>query len=157
MKIITWENNPILRKISVTIDDFKDVKKIEKSLKTSLAKHEQNWVWLSAPQIWINKRIFIGMFDKEKLTTVINPKIIKYSQKTEIAQEWCLSLPWLWWDVERSLVIQVEYYTNKWEKVIENLDKFPAKVFQHEFDHLEWILFIDRVIGDIEIDESLIN
>lgn len=152
MEIITWEGNQTLRKISVKINDFKEAKKIEKNLKLTLKNNSKTWVWLAAPQIWINKRMFIAMFDRKKITTIINPRILKVSNETEVCQEWCLSLPWVWWDVERYSVIKVEYFNSKWEKIVQNLDKFWAKVFQHEYDHLEWILFVDRVIWERRID-----
>lgn len=151
MQIITWQNNEILRKKSKDLDSFQEAKKIEKILRETL-KSTATWVWLSAPQIWLNQRIFIAMFDRKRITTIVNPKIIKCSTKKDIAQEWCLSLPWIWWDVERYSVIQVEYFSTKWEKIMKNLNWFAAKVFQHEYDHLNWILFIDKAIGELKID-----
>ncbi len=152
-KIQIWAKNPILRKISSIITDFKDAKNIEKLLKDSLWNKADVWVWLAAPQIWINKRIFISKPDKKKITTFLNPRIIYSINEFDIEQEWCLSLPGIWWDVKRSKKIQVEYYTIKWEKIIINLEWFSARVFQHEYDHLDWVLFIDKVVWDLTYDE----
>lgn len=152
LKIQTWFNNPILRKVSDEIVDFKDAKKIEKAMKDFL--DEENWVWLAAPQIWINKKIFIAQFDKKNNTTVVNPKILQFSEKESVMQEWCLSLPWVWADVERPSEVVVEFFTVKWEKRKLKLDWFAARVFQHELDHLDWILFIDRANwNNVNIDD----
>lgn len=153
LQIQIGAKNSILRKISSEIKDFKEAKKIEKLLKDSLWDFNDIWVWLASPQIWINKRVFISKPDKKKIITFVNPRILSRSNDLEIDQEWCLSIPWIWWDVERAIKIQVEYYTVKWEKIVINLEWFPAKVFQHEYDHLDWILFIDKVVWDLTYDE----
>lgn len=152
LKIQTWYNNPILRKISDEIVDFKDAKKIEKEMKDFL-NNEENWVGLAGPQVWIMKRIFIAQFDKKRNTTVVNPKIIDFWSKKTISQEWCLSLFWVWADVERSKNITVEFFNTKWEKKTLKLTWFASLVFQHELDHLDGILFIDRATWEnISID-----
>lgn len=155
MQIFTWSNNYILRKVSDDIFSSKEAKLIEKKLKSTLLDNNDVWVWLASPQIWLSKRAFIAMLDKKKIHTFINPKILKLSKATEIAQEWCLSLPWIWWDVERSLSIQVEFHNTKMEKITLNLDWFWAKVFQHEFDHLNWVLFIDKLVDGFYVDDGV--
>ncbi len=153
MKILTWSNNIVLRKISEDILSQKEARLIEKKVRTTLLNNNDVWVWLAAPQIWLNKRVFIAMLDKKKIMTFVNPKILKFSVGTDIAQEWCLSLPWVWWDVERSKSVQVEFLNTKMEKIILNLDWFWAKVFQHELDHLNWVLFIDKLVDGFYVDD----
>ena len=152
-KIETWLNNPILRKISEIVET-KEIKKIDKVLRDYLVSKKDEWVWLAAPQLGINKRIFLCKFDKKNVSTIVNPEILYFSDETEVHQEWCLSLPWVWWEVERPIMIQVRYQDIKWKEKILNLKDFPARVFQHEFDHLNWVLFYDKVIWDLQIDEG---
>ena len=114
LKIQTGLNNPILRTIWEEIIDFSEAKKIVKEMKIFLANSE-DWVWLAAPQVWISKKIFLAQFDKKKTSVIINPKILEFSEKKCVWQEWCLSLPWVFLDIERSKEILVEFQNLKWE------------------------------------------
>ncbi len=145
LKIKTGLNNKILRAKSEEIKKFSEEKEFIEELKKFLEISE-DWVWLAAPQVWFNKRIFLAQFDKKNTTVVINPKILKFSKKLIKWQEWCLSIPWVFWDVERSKKIKVEYFTENWKKIITELKWFWAVVFQHEMDHLDWILFFDKLV-----------
>ena len=147
LKIQTWYNNPILRKISDEIVDFKDAKKIEKEMKDFL-NNEENWVGLAGPQVWIMKRIFIAQFDKKRNTTVVNPKIIDFWSKKTISQEWCLSLFWVWADVERSKNIP------EWQLLLEK--KITPIELRKEFVHsttnsLNALGIVGRIILFIEV------
>lgn len=154
LKIQTWLNNPILRTIWEEVVDFSEAKNIVKDMKKFLEKSE-DWVWVAAPQLWISKRIFLACIEedeewnvkKNNITAFINPKILKFSDKKCVWQEWCLSIPWVFWDVERSKEIEVEYQNLKWEIIKKKLWWFWAIVFQHEFDHINWKLFFDRIIN----------
>lgn len=153
LKIQTGLNNKILRTIAEEVENFSEEKLFIKKLKNFLETSE-DWVWVAAPQVWYSKRIFIITLEKNKcnidknnLTVVINPKILKFSKKKVIWQEWCLSIPWVFWDVERSKKILVEYFNEVWKKIKMELKWFWAIVFQHEFDHLNWVLFFDKIIN----------
>lgn len=150
-----WVNNPILRKVSEEVVDFKEAKKVEKVMLDFLASKKDIGVGLAAPQIGINQRIIIGKFDKTNSTTLVNPKIISHSPESTLDQEWCLSLPWVWWNVRRYFKVHIEYYSIKWKKFELILEDFPARIVQHEIDHLNWILFTDRVIWNLLIDQDV--
>lgn len=77
---------------------------------------------------------------------MINPKITEYSEKQQISDEACLSLPWLQWEVYRYNRIQVEYYSPDGKKHNKKFHDFDAVIIQHEIDHLDGILFIDKLI-----------
>jgi len=155
LEIQVWFRNPILRKKAEEFVDFKDAEKIEKDM-VDFLNSEDNWVWIAGPQLWISKRIFIAQFDKKTSTTVINPKILEFSEKTSVLQEWCLSLFWVWADVERPREIIVEFFTAEWKKRKRKLKWFASKVFQHELDHLDWILFIDRATWkNVSLDKEI--
>lgn len=138
-----------------------ETRKILQDLDLALAS-QSDGVAISAPQIGVTKRIFVvgGMvFDKnfqERLTDTpdktipnryyINPVIKKSSRKNCSMEEGCLSIRGVYGNVLRPEKITLEYYTEKGEKKQEGASGFLARVFQHEHDHLNGILFIDKAL-----------
>lgn len=106
-----------------------------------------NGVGLAAPQLGILQRLIVIAPDDMKPTALINPKIVKMEGNV-MGQEGCLSIPGLYGDVPRSQYIEVEALDRNGREVIFELEGMPARVVQHEVDHLEGILFIDRVITE---------
>ncbi|HHS93668.1 MAG TPA: peptide deformylase [Campylobacterales bacterium] len=109
---------------------------------------------IASPQISVSKRLFIMASNpnsrypnapKMKPKAIINPEILSYSDEVEKDWEGCLSLPNLRAKVPRSTRIEVRYFTRDGKEVQEVLEGFLARVFQHEFDHLNGKVFIDRV------------
>ncbi len=83
---------------------------------------------------------------EEKFITVINPKITWTSKKTKIYFEGCLSIPLYWGDVNRYLSIKVTYMDETGKVIKTSLKGVMAWIFQHEIDHLNGKLFVDRVL-----------
>lgn len=115
---------------------------VESMFKIMLQNHG---VGLAAPQIGINKRFFIYAINQSKnnLKVVINPKILGHGKSEDYFEEGCLSVPGQKRDLKRWQIINVQYMTKKngkLELVTETLKRWEARVFQHEFDHLEGIL-----------------
>ena len=119
--------------------------RMKKTLQDSLTKG----VGLAAPQVGISKNIIIvKRFDKEgePLESYINPRILKYSKKTQSCQEGCLSIPNRRGDTKkRSYSILIEYYSTKGDRIVEMIEDYTAVIFQHEIDHLNGKLFIDYI------------
>ncbi len=121
-------------------------------------------VGIAAPQVGVNKRIFIVWSRpskrrpdalKMKPLVVINPKIISKSKKMIKDFEGCLSIPNLRAKVSRHQKIEVEFYDVDSRKIRHGgFSGLLARIFQHEFDHLEGILFIDRVSSKDLVSES---
>lgn len=101
-------------------------------------------VGLAAPQVGISQRFFV-MDVGNGPVAVINPEILEASPETEIAEEGCLSFPEIFVEIERSKRVKVRYQNVRGEFVEEELEGYPARVFQHEFDHLNGVLIIDRI------------
>ena len=101
-------------------------------------------VGLAAPQVGRDINLFITKHGHE---VFINPKIISSSPQTKKSVEGCLSIPNISGAVFRSEWIQVEYINLSGEKVQKYFSGFPAIVIQHEYDHLQGILFIDKLIN----------
>lgn len=95
---------------------------------------------LAAPQIGISKQVFVvGNDDWTEI--VINPRVVWRSKQVNTMEEGCLSLPGLYANVTRPNAINVEYYNVQGKKLERYLEKFNARVFMHEYDHLEGWLF----------------
>jgi len=105
-----------------------------------------NGVGLSANQIGIQERAFVMMSDMETQQTTVcfNPRIIKYYKDTDLMEEGCLSYPDEIINVNRPNRIVVKYEDEDKKEHKIKLDGFAARVFQHEFDHLEGIDFTQR-------------
>jgi peptide deformylase len=105
-------------------------------------------IGLAATQVNIRKQVFV--IDKSLINeewepqAYINPEIIELND-TEILEEGCLSIPGIRAEVERPFTIKVKYQNLKGETISEQLEGLHARVFQHEHDHLNGILFIDRI------------
>ena len=111
--------------------------------------HEQNGVGLAAPQVNITKRFLVMMNpDTEEVFRMINPKIVRKSEKVVSMEEGCLSvlgpdnLP-VFADVVRPETVDVEWTNEKGELLSAQMSGLPARIVQHETDHLDGILFID--------------
>lgn len=162
----TWENNKILRKKSEMVDIFDDeIKEFAEILLDLMYAYD--WVWLAAPQVGKNIRVIATTQWKETKkwhktnrkiiweTTMINPEILEHSEEMKKWEEACLSVPGLCGDVERWTWIVVKYQDKKWKTNTKKYTWFSAVVIQHEMDHLEWILFTDKVTGKIrKIDDK---
>ena len=121
-----------------------DRQELSNTLKESMIHHKG--IGLSANQIGIWERVFVMIRDLEynETITCFNPKILKESKKTIVMEEGCLSYPDLFLDIERpeSVVIKYEDEDKKIHKM--KLDCLAARVFQHEYDHMEGIDFTQR-------------
>ena len=156
----TWENNKILRKKSEKVDIFDDeIKEFAEILLDLMYAYD--WVGLAAPQVGKNVRVIATTQRKEERkwnknkrhiireTAMINPEILDHSEETKRWEEACLSVPGLCGDVERRTRVVVKYQDKKWKTHIQKYTWFSAIVIQHEMDHLEWVLFTDKVIGNL--------
>lgn len=159
MKILQI-GNLTLRKKAIKIKDFNSPATVSliKNLK-QLVK-EAEGVGISAVQIGITQRVFIMASrpnsryphaPRMKAIAIINPRIISKSRKTNKDWEGCLSVPGIRGLIKRHNKITVEF-TNERGKVQKKVfQDFLARIFQHEYDHLEGILFTDRLENTREI------
>ncbi|MGC8880742.1 MAG: peptide deformylase [Minisyncoccia bacterium] len=142
MEIITGENNPILRQKSKVVEHFNQevfslIEKMKKTIK------ENNALGLAAIQIGVPSRVIVCRID-ENFKVFINPEIIKFSQQEEIFPEGCLSLPGYYGEVIRPKTIVLEAQNENGKKIKIKAFGLLARVIQHEIDHLNGVLFIDK-------------
>lgn len=150
MAIIPVEKGP---KNKILRGESKKVKKADKKLKKLIQDMEEtmfdlNGVGIAAPQVGVNLRLALARLnvdtDHEIIVALINPEIIKPSDEMLDLEEGCLSLPGQWGNVKRHASLTVKFENVKGEKQTLFLEGFNARVIQHEVDHLNSMLFIDR-------------
>jgi peptide deformylase len=139
-----------LRSASVPISaDDPNLDLLVSRMRASLA-HEKG-VGIAAPQIGVNRRVaIVQRQDKadEPFEVYLNLTLTKLSEETVMGWEGCLSVPAGFGEVERSVWVQVEYDGPGGERASERVEGWTARIFQHEVDHLDGVLFIDRMAGD---------
>ena len=115
---------------------------------------ERSGVGIAAPQVYISKRVIIVASrpnlrypDAPEMDAVVmvNPEILEFSQATTLGEEGCLSVPNERGQVQRAQSIKVLYHTLTGEVMESTFEGFPARIVQHEIDHLNGILFVDRL------------
>ena len=113
-----------------------------------------NGIGLAATQVGIDQSIFIvdlsqvEDYEKSKPMVLINPKILDFSDNKISIEEGCLSLPDVRYEVERPEIIYIKYYDSDLKEHTLEATKLLARVFQHEQDHLNGILFTDHLDED---------
>ena len=146
----------------VTEEELKsgEITKIAKEM--FLVMYATEGVGLAAPQVGINKRLMVynESGDKSKWlqeTIMINPQIVEFSEAKDVENEGCLSFPGMRGDVERSKWIKVEAQNLKGKKFKKKFKGWEARIFQHEYDHLDGVLYPDRLSdeGKAEVKERL--
>jgi peptide deformylase len=143
MDILTF-GNEFLRQKAETIRPIDGTyKKIAEDMISAM--HGGKGVGLAGPQIGLMKRIFVTHVEGDVPRVFINPAIIETSQDMVKLEEGCLSIPGLYTDVVRSSTVRVQAWNEKGRPFTLDADGILARVILHEYDHLEGILFIDRV------------
>lgn len=152
--------DPVLRKVGKEIDkEYPQLEKLIADMKETM--YNASGVGLAAPQIGKDIRLFLidasPFADDEELSeddrkvlegfnrVFINAKIVKEEGDEWAFNEGCLSIPSINEDVFRKETITIEYQDENFEKHTEVLSGLPARVFQHEYDHIEGVLFTDKL------------
>ncbi|GHU16759.1 peptide deformylase [Spirochaetia bacterium] len=143
MEIVTLENEKLRQKSEPVKDIDSEIQKTAEEMIGAL--HEGKGVGLAGPQVGLMRRIFVVHIDGDAPRVFINPSIIGTSQETIKYEEGCLSIPGVWADVIRPRSVQVQAWNEKGRPFNLDADGMLARVIQHEYDHLEGVLFIDRL------------
>jgi peptide deformylase len=110
---------------------------------------DANGVGLAATQVGVLRRVFIFRpRDEEVTSVVVNPRLASEAGETEVDDEGCLSLQGVLVPVERSLRVTVEGSDERGEDVRYELEALAARVAQHELDHLDGVLILDRTTAE---------
>jgi peptide deformylase len=108
-------------------------------------------VGLAAPQVKVPWRVIVVEYNESedeeappKLHVVVNPKITRFSAESEIGTEGCLSIPGIVGDVERPQNVTIKGFSRRGQPLKIKASGWLARIFQHEVDHLNGVLFVDR-------------
>ena len=144
LKILTYPN-PILKKKAEPLTDFGPAQQkfFDDMIKTM---HVEDGVGLAAPQVGVSKRVLIACPNAKpgEEHVIVNPEILESSGREE-GLEGCLSVPGISGKVSRAKKIKLRYKDRHGNTHTEEIKDFYARVIQHEIDHLDGILLIDRV------------
>lgn len=133
-----------LREIAQEVDKIDDeiLEILDNMVETM---HSAKGVGLAAPQVGISKRMFVCDQGDGVVRKVINPVITPLTEKLMDYEEGCLSIPGIYKKVQRPEKIKIEYLSEKGESVTEEVEGSLAIIMQHEYDHLNAVLFVDKV------------
>lgn len=139
--------NPKLRIQTKTVKKITPalLQTLKEMIKLTKTFKDPEGVGLASTQVGLNERFFVAK-DGNKFISVINPKILSQTKTTKQYFEGCLSTPNLWGEVKRHTAIKVSYLTPEGKTITTALKGIMAWIFQHEIDHLDGILFQDRVL-----------
>ena len=143
--MVTGTKNPALRKISREVKCInKHVLQLLDDMKETL--HVEAGVGLAAPQVGVLRRIAVVEFDG-KYYELINPRILSVSGEL-VEEEGCLSVPGIRGLVKRPEIIKVTYVDRDGIRRKEEITGLTARVFCHEIDHLDGVLFVDKMMTE---------
>jgi peptide deformylase len=143
--------HPTLRKKAQAVRDFgESFQELVEDMIVTM--REEDGVGLAAPQINQSLRLIVVEYPEDdsqegaqpKLFVMVNPEIVKRSEETEKGIEGCLSVPEIVGEVERAGKVEVRGLNRYGKKMKVRAKGWLARVFQHEIDHLDGILFVDR-------------
>jgi peptide deformylase len=144
--------DPVLRRVAQEIQKDSDIKKIIEDMFETM--HASNGIGLAAPQIGLSLRLFVvdgsGTEDdeiKEFKQVFINAQMLDEEGEKWAFEEGCLSIPTIRENVLRLPKLRVRYYDADWNLHEEDYNGMKARVIQHEYDHIQGVLFIDHLSG----------
>ncbi|MDR2211716.1 MAG: peptide deformylase [Spirochaetaceae bacterium] len=138
------ENDRVLRQKAKPVKDITgEVRKIAQEMIEAM--HRGRGVGLAGPQVGFLRRIFVTHAEGDHPRVFIDPSIVWTSQEQVNYEEGCLSLPGIWAHVTRPGKIKIQAWNEKGRAFTLEAQGILARVILHEYDHLEGILFIDRL------------
>ena len=143
--------DPVLRRKAHKVTDFgPDLQKLIDDMIETM--RNEPGVGLAAPQVGESLRLIVVEYNENeedeesplKLYAVANPEFSRVSPETVVGPEGCLSIPGYWGDVERHEAVVVKAQNRRGQPVTIKAKGWMARIFQHEMDHLDGVLFVDR-------------
>jgi peptide deformylase len=113
-----------------------------------LLMRDANGIGLAATQVGILRRVFVFQADEDEVLAMVNPEIVERSEETDVADEGCLSIQGVTVPVERAAEVTIVGRDEHGAEVRLELDGYAARCVQHETDHLDGVLMLDRTTSD---------
>lgn len=143
MRSLVLYPDPILKKRAAAIANITpEIRELGEDMEEALGKYQG--VGLAGPQVGVSSRVIVVQ-DGDKTIVCVNPEITRQSRATSVQEEGCLSIPNIFLPIRRPASITVTYQDLQGTRVRRNATGLAARIFQHEIDHLNGILIIDRV------------
>jgi peptide deformylase len=137
--------DPVLRASALEVERFDDALKAEIEWMGELM-HDALGVGLAATQLGVLHRVLVyRAFSEDPVTALVNPVLEWTSDELEVAEEGCLSLPGVHVEVERAVRVRVRAQDEAGQELEVEAEGLPARVIQHEIDHLNGVLILDRI------------
>jgi peptide deformylase len=135
--------DPVLRMAARPVEEFDDdLRRLVARMKDLM--QEANGVGLAATQVGVLRRVFVFSPEEDKVLALVNPHIPRRGDETDVDDEGCLSIQGVTVPVERALSVRVEGRDEQGDEVGYDLEGMAARIAQHEFDHLDGKLMLDR-------------
>jgi len=146
MDILVFGND-LLRQKAAPVENIKSRLSEWKEIAEKMfdALKVQKGVGLAGPQVGLMQRVFVTDVEGDEPRVFINPSIVETSQDTAKYEEGCLSIPGIWGDVVRPKTVKVQAWNEKGRSFSLETGGVLARVIQHEQDHLDGVLFVDRL------------
>jgi peptide deformylase len=142
LSIITM-GDPLLAKTSALVGDFNaDIRRLVEQMFETMGTRG---IGLAAVQVGEAIRMFITRAPRDQARVFINPDILETSLEEETIEEGCLSVPGLYTEMVRPAAVRVQAWNEKGRPFTLTADGMLARVIQHELDHLNGVLFVDRL------------
>jgi peptide deformylase len=153
LSVFNHDDSLILRKNATNVPRVgsKHIQLLGQRMLSTVQHPNSLGVGIAAPQVGISRRlILVQRFDKEgePFEVYFNPLILAGSDEMATLDEGCLSIPGYRGPVERPYGIKVKYLNEKGEEITETVEGFTARIFQHEIDHLNGMLYTDLLKSD---------
>ena len=152
MKLLFYPNDFLMK--SVKPYKFNEHDPVKTEIEILDLMQKSKGVGLAANQVGLDASVFGMLKSNGDKIAIFNPVIRGASDETNLGIEGCLSFPALMLNVKRANSIAVSYQNKEGTTVNEELHGFDARVFQHEFDHLQGVNFVDRV-SKLKLDLAL--
>ncbi|MHB8241434.1 MAG: peptide deformylase [Solirubrobacteraceae bacterium] len=137
--------DPVLRATALPVERFDDALKVEVE-RMGVLMHDALGVGLAATQLGVLHRVLVfRAYSEDPLTVLVNPEMTWMSEELEAGEEGCLSLPGVHVEVERSAQVRVQAKDEKGKDLKLDLEGLEARIVQHEIDHLNGVLILDRI------------
>jgi peptide deformylase len=135
--------DPVLRMEARAVESFDDdLRRLVDRMKRLM--HDASGLGLAGNQVGMVRRLFVFQYDEDDVRALVNPRIVARSDETDVEEEGCLSIQGVRVPVERALAVTIEAQDENGQDVRLELEELVARCVQHEIDHLDGTLILDR-------------
>jgi peptide deformylase len=139
--------DPVLRMEARPVEEFdEDLQRLVARMKELM--QEANGVGLAATQVGVLRRVFVFSPEEDRVFALVNPSLTEKTKETDTDDEGCLSIQGVTVPVARPTAVRLEGFDERGEPVEYDLEGMPARIAQHEYDHLDGKLMLDRTNPD---------